>query len=639
MKDYKAILHKYWGYQSFRGIQEDIINSIGSGKDTLGLMPTGGGKSITFQVPALSMKGICLVITPLIALMKDQVNNLRAKGIKAAAIYTGMTKEEIIVTLDNCIFGDYKFLYISPERLSNETFQTKLAKMPISFITVDEAHCISQWGYDFRPAYLQISRIRQKLPNIAILALTATATPDVVKDIQKQLEFAEENVYQMSFDRTNLIYVVRETENKYQELIHILNNIDGSAIIYTRSRKKTKEIKELLQEANIASEFYHAGITNEEKDARQQNWQQDKSRVMVATNAFGMGIDKPNVRVVIHIDVPDSIESYFQEAGRAGRDGAKAYAVLLYSPHDKVILKKRISDTFPDKTYIQQVYEHLCYYYQIAVGDGFNCNYEFNLEEFCHRFKHHPIQVISSLKILSLCGYINYVEEQESNSRIMFTLSRNELYLIHEQTTIIEQLLQVLLRSYTGLFSEYAYINEDQIGKKLGINRKQVYDYLSSLNQKHIIHYIPGKDVPHIIFTQKRVETNRVIISKDAYEKRKEIYVKRIQAMIEYATSNKYCRSRMLLQYFGESKKNNCQHCDVCLHYHKSGIKKGEYENIKNAILNTVSKNLTPCSPSVLATLQIPNNKLQTIISYLINEEEIEVVNGMIRINPNRINL
>lgn len=636
MKDYKSILQEYWGYNSFRGIQEDIINSIGNGQDTLGLMPTGGGKSITFQVPALAKEGLCLVITPLIALMKDQVNNLRSRGIKAIAVYSGMTHEEIITALENCIFGDYKFLYISPERLGTEIFQTKLRKMKISFITVDESHCISQWGYDFRPAYLKINQIRELLPDTPILALTATATPEVVKDIQQQLHFKKENVFRMSFERKNLAYIVRNTEDKNKELLHILTHMSGSAIVYTRNRKGTKEIAQLLWKNNISAEFYHAGLSNDEKDLRQEKWQKGESRVMVATNAFGMGIDKPDVRIVIHMDMPDSPEAYFQEAGRAGRDGLKAYAVLLYNPHDKSILKKRISDTFPEKDYIRKVYEHICYYYQMAVGDGFNCIYEFSLDEFCQRFKHFPVQTDSALRILTRCGYIEYIDEQDSKSRLIFTVQRDELYKLHEQDMQTEQLIQAILRSYTGLFSDYAYIDETTLGRQTNLSRQEVYRILISLSRKNIIHYIPGKKTPYIRFTQKREETERIVIPPNIYEQRKESYTHRIKAMIEYATSETHCRNRMLLKYFGENSTQNCERCDVCLHRHQSGIKTGEFENIRKQVLELIESKQEQQPASILSTLNIEHIKLREVVSYLIHEEEIIINDGMISIRKEK---
>ena len=565
---YHEILKQYWGYDSFRGIQEEIIKSIGEGRDTLGLMPTGGGKSITFQVPALAKDGLCIVITPLIALMKDQVQNLRQRGIKAVAIYSGMTRQEILIALENCIFGNYKFLYISPERLDTDIFKQKLRAMKVNMITVDESHCISQWGYDFRPAYLKIADIRELLPGVPLLALTATATPDVVQDIQSRLKFREKNVFRMSFERKNLAYIVRKTDNKTAELLHILRRMPGSAIIYVRSRRRTKETTELLTHEGITADFYHAGLDNAVKDIRQKRWQDGECRVMVATNAFGMGIDKPDVRLVIHLDLPDSPEAYFQEAGRAGRDGEKAYAVILYSKSDKVTLHKRIPDTFPDKDYIKKVYEHLQYYYQMAMGDGLGCTKEFNLEEFCRKFKHFPVPADSALKILTQAGYIEYTDEQDNASRIIFTIRRDELYKLREMGNETEALVQTILRSYTGLFTDYAYISETALSLRTGLTRQQIYNVLMSLSKRRIIDYIPRKKTPYIIYTRERVELNHLHISPAVYEERKERYEARIRAMVDYVTSETACRSRMLLRYFGEKNENNCGQCDVCLSGH-----------------------------------------------------------------------
>ena len=627
MTDYKSILKHYWGYDNFRGIQEDIISSIGSGRDTLGLMPTGGGKSITFQVPALANPGLCLVITPLIALMKDQVQNLRKHGIKAQAVYSGMTREEIVIALENCIFGDYKFLYISPERLGTEIYQNKFRSMKLRMITLDESHCISQCGYDFSPAYLKIADVRKLLPDVPVLALTATATPEVVKDIQVRLAFREENVFRMSFERKNLAYIVRRTEDKSGELLHILNQVQGSAIVYTRNRKRTKEISLFLNQHDISATFYHAGLDNKTKDLRQKGWQAGTYRVMVATNAFGMGIDKPDVRLVIHIDFPDSPEAYFQEAGRAGRDGQKAYAVLLYAQSDKTILKKRISDTFPEKDYIRQVYEHINYYYQMAMGDGRGCTFAFNIDEFCQRFKHFPVRVDSALKILTRAGYLEYTDEQDNASRLIFTLRRDELYRMEEHNQDTEKLLRIILRSYTGLFSDYAYINEETLAQRSGLSRQQVYDTLILLTKRHILHYIPGKKTPYIIYTRERQDTNRIVLNKEVYEDRKRSYEKRIQAMLEYAESNDQCRSRMLLHYFGENNEHNCGQCDVCLEKHTSGLKKGEYEDIASDIKNLLNRH--PHTPQeVIHALSVPEEKILNVLTYLLSEERIKQENG-----------
>ena len=633
MNKYQEILKQYWGYDSFRDLQEEIITSIGEGKDTLGLMPTGGGKSITFQVPALAQEGICIVITPLIALMKDQVQNLRKREIKALAIYSGMTRQEILTALENCIFGNYKFLYISPERLDTEIFRTKLRSMKVSMITVDESHCISQWGYDFRPAYLKIAEIRELLPEVPVLALTATATPEVVTDIQARLKFREGNVFRMSFERKNLAYIVRKTDNKTKELLYILQRISGSAIIYVRNRRRTKEITELLMNEGITADFYHAGLDNAVKDLRQKRWQSGEVRVMVATNAFGMGIDKPDVRIVLHLDLPDSPEAYFQEAGRAGRDGEKAYAVILYSKSDKTTLHKRVVDTFPDKEYILNVYEHLQYYYQMAMGDGFQCIREFNLEEFCRKFKYFPVPVDSALKILTQAGYLEYTDEQDNSSRILFTIRRDELYKLREMGKEAEALIQSILRSYTGVFTDYAYISEESLAVRTGLTRQQIYNILVTLTKRRIVDYIPRKKTPYIIYTRERLELRFLHIPPSVYEERKARYEARIKAMEEYVTTENICRSRMLLRYFGEKNEHNCGQCDVCLSKRATdNLSEESYEEVKRQILDLLSH--SPLTPAETADqIKAEKEDIGQVIRYLLDEGEMKMQDGMLYIS------
>ena len=575
---FEDILKKVWGYDSFRGIQREIIESISAGHDTLGLMPTGGGKSITFQVPALAKEGVCIVITPLIALMKDQVMHLRRRNIRAAAIYSGMSHDDILRTLENAVFGAVKLLYVSPERLATELFQQKLRHMKVSFICVDEAHCISQWGYDFRPSYLTIADIRQQLPDIPVLALTATATPDVVQDIQEKLKAHSDlprqgedfNVFRMSFERKNLAYVVRDVMDKEEQLVHILQRIKGSAIVYARSRQRTAEYATLLNKAGISATYYHAGLENAVKDQRQKDWQADRVRVMVATNAFGMGIDKPDVRIVIHMDCPDSIEAYFQEAGRAGRDGEKSYAVLLYNSHDKAKLKQRINDTFPEKDYIRKVYDHLAYFYQIALGSGYNATFEFPIEKFCRTFRHFPVLVEAALKILDRAGYIDYQEEDENKARVMFILQRDDLYRLRGNHINEDKVIVCLLRNYSGLFNQFTHIEEAVIAQQTGLSQPVVYQILKSLDAKHILQFVPQKKTPYIHYAQRREDSKDLVFSPEVYDTLKQRFAQRIEKMLEYATTTNQCRSRMLLRYFGEDTDHECGHCDVCLQMNRT---------------------------------------------------------------------
>ncbi|MDY5813466.1 MAG: ATP-dependent DNA helicase RecQ [Bacteroides sp.] len=629
-KKYSDILKQYWGYDSFRPLQEDIISSIAQGKDTLGLMPTGGGKSITFQVPALAVEGVCVVVTPLIALMKDQVSNLRKRGIKATAIYSGMNRAEVVTALENCIFGDYKLLYISPERLDSEIFQKKLVKMPLSFITVDESHCISQWGYDFRPAYLKIADIRTLVPHVPVLALTATATPQVIKDIQEKLCFKQENVFQMSFERRNLAYLVRHTDNKPAELLKILNRVSGSAIVYVRNRRRAKETAEWLVKEGVTADFYHAGIDNAVKDLRQKRWQGDEVRVMVATNAFGMGIDKPDVRLVVHLDVPDSPESYFQEAGRAGRDGKKAFAVMLYAASDRTLLHKRVNDNFPEKEYIREVYEHLQYFFQMAMGDGLNCVKEFDLEQFCLRFKHFPIRVDSALKILSRAGYLEYTEEQDSSSRLRFLLRREDLYKIGAMDADMEQLIQTLLRQYSGVFIDHTYISEQSLAVYTGLTVDRVYQMLKLLSRRRIIDYIPRKKIPYIIYTRERIDERFIQLAPEVYEERKQSFQTRIAAIENYVTTQHICRSRLLLNYFGERNEHNCGMCDVCLSEKLSRtLNEEEYNRLAAQIVERIAKK--PLTPASLAgSLQARKEDIAYVVRYLADTGSLILYDGLI---------
>ncbi len=628
--EYQRVLREHFGYDTFRSIQEDIIRSIGSGRDTLGLMPTGGGKSITFQVPALAMPGTCIVITPLIALMKDQVVKLRERGIKATAIYSGMSRDSIVAALDNCILGGYKFLYISPERLSSDIFLTKLRRMQVSFITIDESHCISQWGYDFRPSYLAIADIRKQLPDIPILALTATATPEVVKDIQQRLQFRKENVFRMSFERKNLNYIVRHTENKEAEMLHILSSVQGSAIVYVRNRDKTREIARLLNDHGISAAFYHAGIDSRDKDKRQQQWTMGATRVMVATNAFGMGIDKPDVRMVIHYEMPDSPEAYYQEAGRAGRDGLTAYAVLLYTPDDKRKLSRRVSDNYPDKEFIRGTYERLGYYYQMAVGDGEGCHYDFDLHEFCRAYHLPLVQTESALRLLTQAGYIHYEEEEEHTSRLRFTVQRDELYRRRDDSDNTDTLIRTLLRHYSGVFSDYVFIDEKFISEMSGIDLEPLYEALLGLGRARVIHYIPRRTCPSVTFTRKRVDTDRVVITPAIYEERKKSYAQRIEAMKEYTLSENQCRSRMLLRYFGEHAAPLCQVCDNCRKHRHIPLSELHYHAYREMLFHLLSDG-EPHSVEELRTLSIDDTQLKPFLQHLIEEEAIVLQDGMVK--------
>lgn len=623
---YHSVLQKYWGYSSFRPLQEDIIDAAYRGLDVLGLMPTGGGKSITFQVPALCKEGTCLVVTPLIALMKDQVDNLRAKGIRALTVYSGMSHNEILQAYDNCILGDYKFLYISPERLATELFLEKVRRMNVSMLVVDESHCISQWGYDFRPSYLKIAEIRSVLPpDVPVLALTATATPEVVEDIQNQLKFRQHLVYKKSFARKNIAYVVRKTDDKVGQMLHILNSVPGTSIVYVRNRKKTKEVADLLRNEGFSADHFHAGLSQESKDKKQEAWKSGECRVIVATNAFGMGIDKPDVRTVIHLDLPDTLEAYFQEAGRAGRDEKKAYAILLYNNSDISKLKKRVLDNFPDREFIVQVYRELSCYFEIGVEEGDGFMHSFSLMDFCTVFKLPMLQTFSALKILQQAGYIELTDEINQQSKVMFVMTKEDLY--HQSLDYdpkLDEIINLLLRSYTGLFAEYALIDEVMMSNRLGLTRDELYHKLSSLSKLGIISYIPGKKSPYIIYTRRRVDDKYVKIGRDLYETRLERFQERIQKVIAYVMDEEHCRSRMLLQYFGEMKSTNCGMCDYCLAKKDEGVTNHEYERLRELVHSLLQSGPVEYR-SIISSMACEESHAVYVLRYMQDEREIEL--------------
>lgn len=560
----RNILKKHWGYESFRPLQEDIIMSVLSGRDTLGLMPTGGGKSITFQVPAMALPGLTVVVTPLISLMKDQVDNLKRRRVKAVYLHSGMTARESKIAREKLINGGAKLLYVSPERLRNQRFIQELRMTEVSLIVVDEAHCISQWGYDFRPSYLNIRSLRKIFPKVNVLALTATATPHVESDILRQLEMKDAALFRMSFSRSNLNYIVRNTETKIYEIFHILSRTEGSAIVYVRSRKRTREIAEYLSSAGISSTYYHAGLDISLKEERQNEWQRSGVRVMVATNAFGMGIDKPDVRVVIHFDMPPSLEEYYQEAGRAGRDGKKSYVVLLTSRADSGLLRRRVTETFPPREEIKLLYERVCNYLHVSMDEGYEKLAEFDVERFCEVFSYQRRRCLACLHLLGQAGYLEYLEETEHRSRVMMTCTREELYHVDRLSADADLVLTRILRLYSGLFAEYVYIDERVISRESGIDERSVYESLLELGRRKVLSYVPRSRSPYIYFPTAREDKRYVMIGKDIYEDRKKVISERTEAMIDYGFGKGKCREKILLEYFGEQDGKDCGRCDIC---------------------------------------------------------------------------
>lgn len=622
------ILYKYWGYESFREQQEEIILSVLAGKDTLGLLPTGGGKSLTFQVPGLAMDGITLVITPLIALMKDQVDNLRERGIKARCIHSGMRRGEIRNIIDHCLYGKCKFLYVSPERLTSQTFLDSLRQMDISLIAVDEAHCISQWGYDFRPSYLNISAIRALFPDAPVLALTASATQEVVEDIMHKLQFRHRNIFRKSFRRDNLSYIVRRHENKTDKLLSVMERTHGSCIIYVRSRRKTALVAKELSEMGYPADFYHAGLSTEEKRDKQDRWKSGERRIMVATNAFGMGIDKPDVRLVVHLDVPNSLEEYYQEAGRAGRDGKQSYALLIAGPKDVATLRRRIAEAYPPKDFIMTVYERACDFLEIPIGGGFDQMFDFNFQLFCTTFKLPEVQTLSALKILTASRLIDYIDEVETQSRILILAEKEDLYNIPGMTPEMDNVLVTILRNYTGFFSEYVAIDEASLSYRYHIPQQLIYETLLFLNRNHLLHYIPRKRTSYIYFPQSREELKHAVITREAYEEGKQRLERRILSMIDYVENTTDCREKKMLSYFGEQNTTDCNRCDVCKEYKK---KKSSFnKELFNSIQYMVS--LKPCSAAdFLDTLSQPKDEIIGMLRFMSDEGFITFADGLFR--------
>ena len=619
------ILVKYWGYSSFRPMQEDIIQSVLDGRDTLALLPTGGGKSICFQVPALAMEGICVVISPLIALMKDQVENLKDRGIKAAAVHSGMHPREIDIAINNSVFGDLKFLYVSPERLKSPSFRQNLSSMNVCLLAVDEAHCISQWGYDFRPPYLNIAEIRPLINDAPVLALTATATNEVIVDIQEKLEFKEKNVLRKSFERKNLSYVVFHEEDKGGRLLKIVGNVKGSGIVYVRNRRKCREVSDFLNKNGIKATFYHAGLEARTREYRQDEWMKDKKPVMVATNAFGMGIDKSSVRFVVHFDLPDSTEAYFQEAGRAGRDGKRAYAVQLYEEADIRNAKQNLAISFPEAEVIRSIYNAIGNYYQIPLGGGKDLQFDFDLQDFSTRYRMNTANVFSALKILEKEGYILLGSELENPSKIMFSIEHNELYTFQVENPGYDPFIKLLLRSYGGIFTEFVRINEKELAKRADTTDEKIRSALTKMQKMRLLIYIPATSSPQLLMVSDRIDSKAMNFSGENYSKRKKAALKRMQSVLDYIQSSNHCRSQMLLKYFGETGAQRCGLCDVCLDRNKINVSEMEFNEILEKIKPSLKKKPQALNELLFIAKEFPEDKVINVVMWLVDNEKVDV--------------
>lgn len=632
----REILKKYWGYDSFRPLQEDIINSVIEGHDTLGLLPTGGGKSITFQVPGLFFNhGVTVVVSPLISLMKDQVDNLRRRRIKAVFFHAGMSTSESRIAWDTLINGKARFLYISPERLSNDRFMLELRGIDVNLIVVDEAHCISQWGYDFRPSYLNIKSLRKLKPDVPVLALTATATPEVEQDIREQLEFRDHNTFRKSFVRDNISFIVRPSEAKIHETLHILSRTSGSAIVYVRSRKRCRDISDFLNSADIPSTYYHAGLDFKVKESRQNEWQSGIVRVMVATNAFGMGIDKPDVRVVIHYDFPPSLEEYYQEAGRAGRDSLHSYAVLLSSKTDAAKLHRNLTEAFPPRDVVKKIYERICIFLHLSVGEGYDSLNRFDILKFCKTFKIQEKQCRASLRLLSHAGYMHFIEDPDSRSRLKVSVGREDLYDIHDLSPKADAVLSKALRMYPGLFSDYVYIWEPEIASLLNMPENDVYESMLELSRHKIVSYIPHSDIPMIYMPTAREETSALLIGKIVYEQRRDSMSGRIEAMLGYASAKGNCRVRMMLGYFGENTASDCGQCDVCRAARSAGRNKSiERQNCVQTVFSVLSGHPDGLTLQMIERLCGPDTRATAdAVAFLCAENFIECENNIYRVS------